>query len=63
MKYRIISPRVGTPGELWEPPVQINVGILLANGFIEAIDDNKPTDETPDAPKPKKAKVATSEKE
>ena len=63
MKYRIISPRVGTPGEIWEPPVQINVGILLANGFIEPIDKEPTTDETPDAPKPKKAKVANSEKE
>lgn len=63
MKYRILSPRVGTVGELWEPPVQINVGVLLANGFIEAVDDAKPTDETADTPKPKKAKVANSEKE
>ena len=59
MKYRIISPRVGTPGDLWEPPVQINVGILLKHGFIEAVDNA----ETAHEPKPKKAKVAKSEKE
>lgn len=54
MKYRIISPRVGTPGDLWEPPVQINVGILLKHGFIEAVDNV----ETPDEPKPKRTKVS-----
>ena len=59
MKYRIISPRIGTPGALWEPPVQINVGILLAHGFIEAVDNNQ----TPNTPKPKKAKVVKSEKD
>ncbi len=57
MTYRIISPRVGTPGELWQPPDGINVSMLLAHGFIEAVDDAQ-TDKTPDAPKPKKAKVA-----
>ena len=54
MKYRIISPRIGTPGELWEPPVQINVGVLLKHGFIEAVDNA----ETADAPKPKRTKVS-----
>lgn len=54
MKYRIISPRIGTPGKLWEPPVQINIGILLANGFIEAVDNA----ETADTPKPKRTKVS-----
>lgn len=54
MKYRIISPRVGTPGDLWEPPVQINVGILLKHGFIEAVDNAK----TANAPKLKRTKVS-----
>lgn len=62
MKYRIISPRIGTPGALWEPEVFVNVHALLESGFIERASE-EPTDETPDAPKPKKAKVATSEKE
>ena len=58
MKYRIISPRIGTPGALWEPEVFVNVHALLDGGFIERV-----TDETPDAPKLKKAKVAKSEKD
>ena len=53
MNYRIVSPRVGTPGALWEPEVFVNVHALLEGGFIERV-----TDETPDVPKPKKAKVA-----
>lgn len=53
MKYRIVSPRIGTPGGLWEPEVFVNVHALLDGGFIERV-----TDETPDEPKPKKAKVA-----
>ncbi len=53
MKYRIVSPRIGTPGQLWEPEVFVNVHALLDGGFIERV-----TDETPDEPKPKKAKVA-----
>lgn len=53
MKYRIVSPRIGTPGALWEPEVFVNVHALLDGGFIERV-----TDETPDEPKPKKAKVA-----
>ena len=54
MKYRIISPRVGTPGEIWEPPVQINIGILLANGFIEHVEPGESTDK----PKPTRSKVS-----
>ena len=51
MAYRIISPRIGTPGELWEPEVWVNVHALVKGGFIEST-DTKPT---PD--KPAKAKV------
>lgn len=54
MKYRIVSPRVGTPGEIWEPPVFVNVGILLANGFIELAEN----DQTPDKAKPTRSKVS-----
>lgn len=53
MKYRIVSPRIGTPGNLWEPEVFVNVHALLDGGFIERV-----TDETPDAPKPKRTKVS-----
>ena len=26
MKYRIVSPRLGTPGEIYNPPVWVNIG-------------------------------------
>lgn len=58
MKYRIISPRIGTPGELYEPPVYVNIGVFLREGWIEQIDtgaeaaQNEPTE----TPKPAKTK-------
>ena len=58
MKYRVVSPRVGIPGEIYDPPVYVNIGILLANGFIEQVDpadeakQNTPTEH----PKPAKTK-------
>jgi hypothetical protein len=58
MKYRILSPRVGTPGEIYEPPVWVNLGLLLDGGFIEPADKEKPT---PD--KPAKAKVSHKKSE
>lgn len=33
--YKIISPRVGTPGDKYEPVEGVNVEALLAGGFIE----------------------------
>ena len=53
MKYRIVSPRIGTPGALWEPEVFVNVHALLEGGLIE-----RATDETTDTPKPKRTKVS-----
>jgi hypothetical protein len=51
MKYRVVSSRVGTPGDIYEPPVWVNLGVLLDNGFIE------PADKKPAPDKPEKAKV------
>lgn len=33
--YKIVSPRVGIPGEKYEPVEGVNVDALLAGGFIE----------------------------
>jgi hypothetical protein len=42
MNYVIISPRVGTPGEPYEPKPGINIKALLAGGFIEQVSTPKP---------------------
>jgi hypothetical protein len=50
MKYRIVSPRIGTPGEIYEPPVWVNLGVLIDGGFIEPIstqDTEKPAKKAP----------------
>jgi DNA-binding Lrp family transcriptional regulator len=52
MAYRIISPRLGTPGDLWEPEVWVNVHALVEGGFIESVGSNSSPD------KPAKAKVS-----
>lgn len=54
MKYRIVSPRLGTPGEIYDPPVWVNIGHLLSGGFIEPADGEKAADTTQDDPKPAK---------
>jgi hypothetical protein len=54
MKYSIVSPRLGTPGDPFEPDEGTNVEALLTGGFIRKVSTPK---ETP-APK-----VKTSEKE
>ena len=67
MKYIIVSPRVGTPGEPYEPEVMINLGSLLAGGFIKPADDatEETTEETAPAPtksaKNKSSKAPTEE--
>ena len=33
--YKILSPRIGTPGDKYEPVEGVNVDALLAGGFIE----------------------------
>jgi hypothetical protein len=34
MKYTILSPRIGTPGDTYEPVDGVNVDALVAGGFI-----------------------------
>lgn len=58
MKYRVVSPRVGTPGEIYEPEVWVNLQHLLNAGFIEPAEDP-----APEAPKPAKTKTKTEPKE
>jgi hypothetical protein len=53
MKYTVISPRVGTPGDTYEPVDGVNVEALLASGFIEQ--------STVKAPKGAKTKTDTNE--
>lgn len=40
MTYRIVSPRIGTPGDKFTPEDGVNVDALLEAGFIA--DDEKP---------------------
>ena len=42
MAYRIISPRVGVPGAIWEPTEGVNVEALIAGAFIEQTSPAKP---------------------
>ena len=57
MAYRIISPRVGVPGAIWEPTEGVNVEALIAGAFIEQTSPAKgdksarkePINEAPDA--------------
>ena len=53
MKYTIISPRVGIPGDEYEPVDGVNVDALVASGFIEQ--------STVKAPKGAKTKTDTNE--
>lgn len=45
--YVIVSPRLGTPGAPWDPPVWVNVHALLEGGFIRRATDPTPTTDTP----------------
>ena len=44
-EYIVVSPRVGTPGEPWEPEIYVNVHALLEGGFIRRATDPDPTPE------------------
>ena len=41
MTYRIVSPRIGTPGDKFEPEAGVNVEALLIHGFI--VEDKAPS--------------------
>ena len=42
MKYVIVSPRLGTPGDVYNPETVINLGALISGGFIKALDAAEP---------------------
>ena len=52
MKYLIVSPRVGTPGDEYQPRPGVNVEALLAMGAIRKADKVS----TPAQPKSAKTK-------
>jgi hypothetical protein len=54
MTWRIVSPRLGTPGDAFEPRPGVNIFALLEGGFIEPWPDNAPTDEEPAKNRPNK---------
>jgi len=53
MKYEIVSPRIGTPGDEYKPSQGVNIDALIAGGFIIQ-SPNK-------APKGAKTKTDTNE--
>lgn len=60
MKYIIVSPRVGTPGEPYEPEVLVNLPALLEHGFIRRATDPEETPEEPAQTPAKSAKNKSS---
>lgn len=45
--YKIVSPRIGTPGDTYTPVEGVNVEALLEHGFIIEASKSKPkTDKT-----------------
>ena len=50
MTYRIVSNRIGTPGDIYKPEAGVTVEALLLHGFI--VEDTTP---------PKSAKTITNE--
>jgi hypothetical protein len=55
MSYLIASEKIGKIGELYEPKTGINVGALLAGGFIIEAEVSTTEEEKPAKTKPKKA--------
>lgn len=41
MTYRILSPRIGTPGDTYTPDDGVNVDALIAGGFIAEDDKHR----------------------
>jgi hypothetical protein len=55
MSYVISSEKLGKIGELYEPKAGINVGALLAGGFIVEVEVSTTEEEKPAKTKYKKA--------
>jgi hypothetical protein len=51
MTYKILSPRLGTPGGDFVPGEGVNIEALIAGGFIEDIGIKKPAKVKNDEPK------------
>ena len=51
MTYKILSPRLGTPGDEFKPGDNVNIEALIAGGFIEDITNKKPAKVKNDEPK------------
>ena len=55
MPYKILSPRLGTPGDEWQPVEGVNVEALLKHGFLVEIGKiQKPAASSGGKVKPKK---------
>lgn len=53
--YRVLSPLVGTPGEIYNPEILVNLSALITGGFIEAVgNEPAPADEKPAKTRTKK---------
>jgi hypothetical protein len=57
MTYIVVSPRVGTPGDVFNPASDADAQRLLAGGFIAIADEVSPK------PAPKGRKVKTEPEE
>ena len=51
MSYKILSPRVGTPGEVFVPGEGVNIEALIAGGFVVDTSAKKSAKTTSDEPK------------
>ena len=57
MTYVVVSPRVGTPGDVYTPATEADAQRLLAGGFIAIANEVSPKP----APKGRKVKTAPEE--
>ena len=53
MSYKIVSPRVGTPGDDFVPGEGVNIEALIAGGFVVDTEPKKSAKTTTDKPKDK----------
>jgi hypothetical protein len=51
MTYKIVSPRVGTPGDEFVPGEGVNIEALIAGGFVVDTVAKKSAKTTTDEPK------------
>lgn len=56
MSWRVVSPRIGTPGAPFVPAAGVNVEALERGGFIVRVPDEK------DAPEPTPTRKVTTRK-